>query len=152
MENLLVRTLSDWQYVVDRVRDSVCPVTGRPTYAYDVETLDKGYPDTQVVGFSLGWFERGTTVVGGCYVPVGHTTGEMQMTFEGRIASDLKEILEDEDRYPVMQGGKYDIQVATLHPEPTKIVDDYFDTMTACWYLNTNGVGSHMQVLTASSV
>lgn len=142
---MIVRTRPQWATVVQKVLASR-DIHGVRAFAYDTETLDRGYPDIKTVGFSLAWFEPTPFGVeyGGAYIPIGHSTGELTLS-PGDVLPDLKMLLEDEDVEVAMHNGKYDIKVSSLNG--IKVTEKVFDTLVMSWLLNTNGVGSKLQVL-----
>lgn len=142
---MIVRTRPEWNRVVEKLKQSRDPDDGLPVISYDTETLDRGYPDVKIVGFSVAWYEPDGTI-DGAYVPVGHSTGELQLSPQD-VQNDLAVLLEDPEVEVAMQNAKYDIMVSTLFPRPIHISENIFDTMVASWLLNTNGVGSPAAVL-----
>src|SRR5690606_4858187 len=67
---MFIRTEAELGQVEDALRKTM-------DFALDTETVDEGYPDIHLVGVSLSW---GKDI--GCYIPVGHSTGEIQLPQE----------------------------------------------------------------------
>jgi len=91
--------------------------------AFDTETVDIGYPRTTVTGMSFSW-DDGV----GCYIPVGHHTGELQLPAEDVYAA-VKPILEDPNKLLYAHNMQYDWKVATLMG--IRIPQNFFDTFIA---------------------
>lgn len=138
---MLVRDINLWEEVVDEILTS-----DRPYFGFDTETVgERAWPEKAVVGFSLGWYDKfGLT---DCYVPLLHRDEEDQLLPDqlnlDQVRDGLCKIMES-GREVVMHGGKYDIQIAVLMG--FEIPEYIFDTMIASWLLNTDGVGSRLQV------
>jgi len=99
--------------------------------AFDTETHDIGFPRTKVVGISFSWGEDV-----GCYIPVGHTTGELQLPAED-VYEAIRPILEDMDKVIVMHNAQYDIKIAKLMD--IIIPQNFFDTFIAATMDFTEG-------------
>lgn len=145
---MIVRTRPEWEGVVEKLKKSR-DADGIRVVSYDTETVDKGYPDIHIVGFSVAGYEDDGKTKFGAYVPVGHNTGELQLSPQD-VQDGLAEVIEDPEVEVVMHNAKYDIAVSTLFPRRIRVSPKIFDTMTAAWLTNTNGVGSYMQVLTGN--
>jgi DNA polymerase I-like protein with 3'-5' exonuclease and polymerase domains len=148
---MIVRTRGEWAEVVRKLRESR-DKDGIRCFSYDTETDDKGYPDIHIVGFSVAWYEpprHGIYEKRGAYIPVGHKTGELQLALQD-VQDDLAALLEDDEIEHVMQNAKYDVEISTLFPRRVRCSQNIFDTMVASWLVNTNGVGTYMQVLSGN--
>lgn len=143
---MLVTTVEEWDKVVEKLRGSVDPF-GDHVIAYDTETVDRGYPNVKITGFSLAWYEDKTSIEG-CYVPLNHTSKTVEPPTE-QIESDLREILEDPNIQTTCHNLKYDRNITLLMDEndPIHIHENTFDTMIVGWMVNTPGVGTRSQRL-----
>jgi len=142
----VVRTLPGWKDLLYKLWNSR-DKDGLHVIGFDTETLDRGFPDVQIVGFSAAWYEWnqfGILDKNRAYVPVGHATGELQITLV-EVVPGLKALLEDGSVEVTGQNLKYDAKVVRLLG--IELTENVFDTLIASWLLNTNGVGSKLQVL-----
>lgn len=144
---MIVRTVPEWEYVVEKLLKSR-DRNGVRVIGEDFETRDRGYPDTSLVGFSVGWYEEDDSI-DGAYIPIGHVTGEMQLQPED-VEDGLRLVNEDPEIQVVAHNAAYDILVSRLFPNPIFWDENIFDTMTVAWLLNTNGVGSFPQIETGN--
>jgi DNA polymerase I-like protein with 3'-5' exonuclease and polymerase domains len=146
---MIVRSIPEWKTALKAIRASRDPIEGIPIHSYDTETRDKGFPDIHAVGFSMAWYKYDARAKlfskDGCYVPIGHNTGEMQLP-AGAIRDDLAELLEGSEYRTVMHNAPYDILVSRTFDPMIEVHDNIDDTMVMAWLLNTNGVGSITQI------
>lgn len=97
-------------------------------FAFDTETTDTDPLRAQLVGLSLSC-QPGE----GYYVPVGHQTGEPQLTLS-EVAATLGPLLADPDLEKYAHHAKYDMEV--LQRAGIEVKGLAFDTMLAEWMLN----------------
>lgn len=126
---MIIRTEAELAQVEDALRKTM-------DFALDTETVDEGYPDIHLVGVSLSW---GKDI--GCYIPVGHSTGEMQLPQE-TLVEMLKPILESGKVKLRMQNTQYDAKVLyTLGIDILETLDptkQLLDTLIMDWMLATD--------------
>lgn len=118
---MIIRTEPDLEAVIAQIRD-------KEYYSFDTETLDYGFPDTSIVGVSLGWGRNN-----GVYIPIGHGSGEGQLPKEV-VAKHLRPLLES-DKLCIMHNARYDIKVAMLE-FGVKGIPHFYDTMIAFWLID----------------
>lgn len=121
---MIVRDEATLQHVVDKMNQE-------KIIAFDTETVDRGFPNVSVTGFSVSWADGE-----GAYIPVGHSTGEFQLP-KDLVYDAFRPILEDPEKIVVMQNAGYDIKVASLMD--IRIGENVWDTMIASWMVDTEG-------------
>ncbi len=97
-------------------------------FAFDTETTDTDPLRAQLVGLALSCHPGE-----GYYVPVGHQTGEPQLTLS-EVAATLGPLLADPDLEKYAHHAKYDMEV--LQRAGIEVKGLAFDTMLAEWMLN----------------
>lgn len=99
-------------------------------YGIDTETLDRGYPNINMVGISVGW-----SLTEGAYIPIGHKEG-------AQLPKDLvmerlgNFVHQNPNRIAVMHNARYDMTILELLGG-IKFSENIFDTMVASWLLDT---------------
>ncbi len=97
-------------------------------FAFDTETTGTDPMQAELVGLALA-YQPGE----GYYIPIGHHTGEVQLSLE-EVKTAIGPLLADENLKKSAHHGKYDIEV--LERAGMKVRGLDFDTMIAEWVLN----------------
>jgi DNA polymerase-1 len=108
--------------------DLVARLSGAQAFAFDTETTSIDSMQAELVGIALAC-EPGE----GYYIPVGHETGEIQLSLS-EVKAALGPLLADPDLDKYAHHAKYDMEV--LERVGIKVQGLAFDTMIAEWVLN----------------
>lgn len=98
---MIVRTEKDLQIVLKELENA-------EKISFDTEYVSYGYPDIQWVGCSASWDGKN-----GCYIPVGHNTGETQLPPDV-VAEALKPILENQNKLIICHNVQAEIKCMWL--------------------------------------
>lgn len=99
-------------------------------FCLDLETVDRGFPDTTITGVGIGW-----SVTQGAYIPVGHAQG-LQLPLDV-VLTELKAFLErNKHKIGVLHNAIYDMKNLAWHGG-IKFHRNVFDTMVASWLVDT---------------
>ena len=114
----IINTLDSLQYLASNISSA-------PGFSFDTETTGTDPLQCDLVGISIA-FEEGT----GCYIPIGHTTGEDQLPL-ATIVDLLGPIFADKKLEKYGHNLKYDCLVLAQNGIDVKPLS--FDTMIAGW-------------------
>lgn len=121
------------------LREVSVMLTDSDVYCIDIETVDRGYPDTKLTGVGVGCEKDG--MYAARYIPIAHKKG-LQLPLE-LVMEVLVDGVNSSNKMAVFHNAKYDIKILRLIARKLGLEqfdfrpDNVYCTMLASWFLDT---------------